>query len=190
MTDTKLAPHECTPPVSVVSLFAVCLKIGLLSFGGGLSAWLHREFVERKSWISEDDFASTLAISQMLPGANVVNLVVCLGEQLKGLVGAVVCMTGFLAGPFFAVIGLSSLIDHIGKSSFLDTALSGVAAAATGLLIVMCWKGVRRTAQSHFGVAVAVAVSVGILDLPILVVAACLAPLSVWISWRRSADDA
>ena len=61
---------------SLLALFLVCLKIGMLSFGGGLSGWLHQEFVRRHGWIDDDDFASSLAIAQMLTGANVVNLVI------------------------------------------------------------------------------------------------------------------
>ena len=92
---------------SLLALFLVCLKIGMFSFGGGLSGWLHQEFVRRHGWIEDDDFASILAIAQMLPGANVVNLVICMGDQLRGAAGAAVGVFGFLVGPFLAVIALS-----------------------------------------------------------------------------------
>ncbi|WP_275791621.1 chromate transporter [Pararhizobium gei] len=182
-------PHDAPiQPASLAGLFLVCLKIGLLSFGGGLSGWLYREFVEQKRWIDADDFASSMAISQMLPGANVINLVVCMGEQLRGPAGAIAGAFGFLIGPFFAVIGLSALIDSIANVGPLEAALAGVAAAATGLLIVICWHGVRRASRNLAGLAVVVvvAVTVGILDWPLLTVIGCLAPVSIAISWNRA----
>ncbi len=177
---------------SLPALFGVCLKIGVLSFGGGLSGWLHREFVERRGWISEDDFASSLAISQMLPGANVVNLVVCMGEQLRGPLGAVVATFGFLIGPFFAVIGMSAIVDHVHDLAELEGVLTGIAASASGLLLVICWKGTRRAARHGSGLAIvaATAIAVAVLKLPLLLVAAVIAPISVTLSWGRVKSDA
>jgi chromate transporter len=174
-------------PASLTALFLVCLKIGLISFGGGLSGWLYREFVERHRWIDADDFASSLAISQMLPGANVINLVVCMGEQLRGPAGAIAAAFGFLVGPFFAVIGLSAIIDRISDAVPLQAALSGVAAAATGLLVLICWHGVRRASRHPSGLIVVavVAAMVGLLKWPLLAVVACIAPVSIALRWKR-----
>ncbi|WP_395447141.1 chromate transporter [Aminobacter sp. UC22_36] len=130
------------PAPGLGTLFLTCLKIGLLSFGGGLSGWLYQEFVSRNRWISDEDFVSSLAISQMLPGANVVNLVICMGDELRGLAGSVACVLGFLVGPFFAVIALSALFDSLPDVTMLEAASNGVAYAALGLLLVICLKGV------------------------------------------------
>ena len=70
----------------------------------------------------------------MLPGANVVNLVICMGEQLRGPVGALACVLGFLVGPFFAVIGLCQLFDALAGYSLLPVISDGVAFAAMGLI--------------------------------------------------------
>ena len=55
-------------PVSLVSLFLVFFRVGLFSFGGGLSGWIYREVVTLRGWMSDDDFFSGLALSQILPG--------------------------------------------------------------------------------------------------------------------------
>ena len=170
------------------ALFLTCLKIGLLSFGGGLSGWLYQEFVLRNRWISDEDFASSLAISQMLPGANVVNLVICMGDELRGLAGSVACVLGFLVGPFFAVIALSALFDSLPDVTMLEAASNGVAYAALGLLLVICLKGVQRATKLPPGLVViaAVAAAVGLLKLPLIPVALVIAPVSVALAWRRS----
>jgi chromate transporter len=190
--DTKADPTFPVKSASLAALVAVCFRIGLLSFGGGLSGWLHREFVHRHNWISEEDFASSMAISQMLPGANVVNLVVCMGEQLRGPLGSVACLFGFLVGPFFSVVALSALVARIGNATELEAGLVGVAAAATGLLIVVGWHGVCRSLNRWPAlVMIAIVVlTVGVLQWPLLPVVACVAPVSVALAWRRRPADA
>jgi len=178
-------------PATLPALFLTCLRIGALSFGGGLSGWLHREFVHGKKWIGEDDFASTMAIAQMLPGANVVNLVVCMGEQLRGPLGAATCLFGFLIGPFFAVIAFGAMAARIGDATAFESGLVGVAAAATGLLIVVGWHGVRRSRHwPQLVVMAAVILAVGVMEWPLLPVVALVAPISVAIAWKRRSVDA
>ena len=55
-------------PPTLTGLFLIFSRIGLTSFGGGLSGWLLREFVQDRDWIGEEDFLNGLAISQALPG--------------------------------------------------------------------------------------------------------------------------
>lgn len=188
--DTGVATEP--PLVPMLSLFVVCLKIGVLSFGGGLSGWLYQEFVVRHSWISDEDFSSSFAISQMLPGANVVNLVVCMGEQLRGPLGSITCAIGFLVGPFFAVIAMSAALSRIGDGPVLQAAMGGVAAAATGLLLVMFWRGVQRVARSQatgLATVAVVGITVGLLQWPLLLVVLVVAPVSVFLAFRRARHE-
>lgn len=172
---------------SLLALFLVCLRIGLFSFGGGLSGWLHQEFVRRHGWIDEEDFASSLAIAQMLPGANVVNLVICMGDQLRGPAGAAIGVFGFLVGPFVAVIGLYTAFDRLPDVAALEAASRGVAFAAIGLLVVICLSGVRRAMRFPPGLAViaVTAICVGLLRWPLFPVVLVVAPISVALAWRR-----
>jgi chromate transporter len=128
----------------------------------------------------------------MLPGGNVANLVVCLGEQLRGALGAATAVFGLLVGPFFSVILVAILIDSITQAEMLDIALTGAAAAAIGFLINLCWRGVLRESNSPamLGIIAAVVLGVGILKLPLLLVTLCVAPASIAIAWRRGARDA
>src|SRR3982751_7016842 len=96
-------------PAGLLALFRVCAQIGLLSFGGGLTGWVHREVVVRRAWMTEQDFLSGVALGQILPGTNISNLLVYIGQRLHGGLGAVVALGGLLTGPFFAVIGLATI---------------------------------------------------------------------------------
>lgn len=171
----------------LVTLFWLCFKIGILSFGGGLTGWIYQQFVLRHGFLSEDDFASSVAIAQMLPGANVVNLVVCIGELLRGPPGSIACFVGFLIGPFFAVIALLSAFDWLAAFEFLPVMFNGVAFAAIGLLLLTCIQGVQRATRfppSLIVVAVT-AVLVGVLEWPLIPVVLAVSPFSILFAWKR-----
>ncbi len=74
---------------SAARLFLIFARIGLTSFGGGLSGWLLREFVQQRKWITEEVFLNGLAISQALPGINGTNMAIWIGYSLRGTIGAV-----------------------------------------------------------------------------------------------------
>src|SRR3546814_20763716 len=74
-------PHS---PPSLTMLFLAFSRLGVTSFGGGLSGWIMRELVHRRKWISEQEFVNGLALSQAFPGINVVNLAIWIGYRLQG----------------------------------------------------------------------------------------------------------
>jgi chromate transporter len=178
--------------VSLREIFLVFGKIGAVSFGGGLSGWVFREVVQRRAWINEQQFASGLALSQILPGANVTNLSMYIGQRLRGTPGALAALSGLLIGPFFIVIGFFLAYDVISSHPWVPRTISGVAAAAIGLLIFTAWRTGQRSARSLHGAAVVLVtyVAVGILHWPLLLVVACVAPVSVAAAWIWNKPDA
>ena len=74
---------------TLAGIFWVFFRIGLLSFGGGLTGWVYLEIVAARQWMTDDEFMSGIAVSQILPGANVANLAIYVGSTLKGPIGAV-----------------------------------------------------------------------------------------------------
>lgn len=178
--------------VTAPALFMVCFKIGSLSFGGGLSGWVHREFVQRHRWITEDDFAASLALAQMMPGVNVVNLVIGLGEMLRGRAGAVASFAGFLTAPFFAVLALNAAASQISEMQSVVWVMEGIAFAAIGMLAVICGQGIARARHNLPAMATiaAVAVTIGVLGWSMLAVIALTTPLSIAAAARKSGRDA
>jgi chromate transporter len=179
------------PSIGLVEFFLLFSKIGLSSFGGGVSVWMHRAFVERRGWLSESEFSAALALARIMPGVNIVNLAVLIGHRLMGFAGAVAAVMGFLVGPSLVVIGLAILYRQFAGSIILDTALQGMAASAAGLLLAMGLKsgsriiriGLASTGRMAEGVGaivvlVAMFVSVGVLRFPTVPIVLCLAPCS------------
>lgn len=175
------------PEPTLRALFLTCLKIGSLSFGGGLSGWLYREFVVRTRWIDDEEFASTLTLAQIMPGANVLNLVACLGEHLGGPRAALLCTFGFIAPPVAAVIGLSVLLDNVVTAPWVDSALSGLAFAALGLLLQIIWRGLVRFRRTPWQISVLVGVLALVVaaQLSVLAAVAIAAPIGILCAARE-----
>ena len=180
------------PIGSLPGLFWIFFQIGAMSFGGGLSAWIYREIVTKRGWMTDIDFHTGLALSQVLPGVNNVNMALHVGQRLRGAIGAATCVGAMLLAPFFMIIGLATAYDQIKDIAWVHDLLDGVAAAAVGLLVSVAARSARGTFHgvAPFAVAIAFIVIIGLLRWPMIPVVLTLAPLSVALVWwtgRRKA---
>ena len=178
-----------SPSPSLGVIFRLFFRIGLFSFGGGLSGWVYREVVVLRNWLDEDEFMSGLAMSQILPGVNITNLSIYVGQKLRGWPGATVAFFGLLSGPFFAVIAIAAIYGALKTLPFADAAMDGIAAAAIGLLLIVIGRGVRRaTSRPEALIALfATFAGVGLLHWSLLLVAFIVGTLSVAAAWVRGA---
>ncbi len=194
--------------VGLIELFLLFSQLGLSSFGGGVSAWMHRAFVERRGWLGETEFAAAFALARIMPGVNVLNLALLIGQRLRGAPGATAAALGLLVGPSLAAIGLTVAYDALAGSAVLHAAIEGAAAAAAGLLIAMglssATHGAGATRQrirsdaavagrSRFAqrwqnlgaiaVLLAVFVLIGLMRLPTVAIVLCVAPVSIALAY-------
>ena len=189
---TALPPAAAPPPVPLFSLYRVFFVLGLLSFGGGVSAWMHREVVQVRGWMTDAEFIAGFALAQILPGVNSANLAVYLGQHLRGAPGAAAALTGMLTGPFIVVI-LAAIAYHrlVGLPGFA-AATAGVAAVAVGMLLrlgfTLAYRVPRRVAA--YAVMLATFIAVGVLKWPLVPVVAVVAPISIAMAWPRSPTHA
>jgi chromate transporter len=175
------------PPVPLFALYRVFFVLGLLSFGGGVSAWMHREVVAVRGWMSDAEFISGFALAQILPGVNSANLAVYLGQHLRGAPGAAAALLGMLTGPFIVVI-LAAIAYHrlVGLPGFA-AATAGVAAVAVGMLARLGLALANRVPRrlTAYAVMLVTFVAVGVLKWPLVPVVAVLAPISILAAWPR-----
>src|SRR5262249_62272156 len=103
MKTSAVEATEARPPFSAgfVELFLLFSKIGLSSFGGGVSAWMHAALVERLGWLDENEFSSALALARIMPGGNIGNLALLIGHPLIGFLGGVGSCAGLSVRPRF-----------------------------------------------------------------------------------------
>src|SRR5918999_5474411 len=105
------APESHEPHVSAWNLFGAFAGLTLHSFGGALF-WSRRMLIERKRWLTEQEFVELLALAQLLPGANGANLAVVVGYRFAGNAGAMAAVAGFM-GPPLIVIGVLGWLYYI-----------------------------------------------------------------------------
>jgi chromate transporter len=174
-----------SPQVSRFELFLTFSRISLSSFGGALF-WSRRALVERRRWLTEREFVDLLALGQLLPGPNVLNLTVMVGYRFAGWTGAAVSIAGFLGWPCLVVIGMGMLYQHYGALPQVQQALGGMSKVAAGLLLATVIKLAmvlpRRWRPWLFGILSFA--GVGVLRWPLLWVVGALAPFAVAAAWK------
>jgi chromate transporter len=168
------------PTVTLGALFIGFLKVSLCGFGGGLM-WARRVVVEQRRWISEQEFAETLTLCQLMPGPNIVGIAVCVGSKLRGAIGATAAVAGFILMPWVAGLSLGSLVLQHADLRVVQHILGGLSAAAAGLLIAT---GIRllmphRGRWSALLFAACAFSGMAFTKLPLLVVLFGLAPFSI-----------
>jgi len=174
----------------LAALFFAFSGIALMGFGGVLP-WARRMMVEQKGWMSSDEFAELLSLCQFLPGGNIINLAVVVGQRTNGLLGAIVAVAGLMMSPVVIVLLFGSAYLRYGHLPEVHAALGGVAAAAAGLILSMAAKMARplfdRGAVVPLGVAVAAFFGVAVFSFSLPAVVLVLAPASIALAWRKSA---
>jgi chromate transporter len=182
------APADTPPPPTIPELFRAFASMSLHGFGGVLP-WARRAIVDDKRWMTAQEFNEAFAVSQLLPGANVVNLAIIFGGRLHGVPGAAVALAGLLLPPVAIVLALGMLYTRFGDIEALQRILTGVAASAAGLIVAMVFKmGQPLLKEGAGGIAIALAgfLAVGVLRLPLPYVLLVLAPLSIaFAAWVR-----
>jgi len=170
------------------ALFVGFLKVSLFGFGGGL-VWARRIVVERQQWMNEQEFAETLTLCQLMPGPNIVGIAVCVGSKLRGAIGAITAVAGFILLPWMVGLSLGGLVLQHAELGVVRGILGGLSAAAAGLLIAT---GIRllmphRRHRTALLFAACSFAGMAFTKLPLLVVLFGLAPLSIAATALESA---
>lgn len=177
MTSEPLADKVKVP---LLALFAVFLRVGLSSFGGSTAAWLYREIVQNRRWLGEEGFLTALTFSQVLPGANPVNMSIYVGSMLRGGLGGTVAAIGMVGPAFCVVLAMGLAYGRFGASSLGHAVLGGLAAAGAGVTLSI---GAKLASQLRKPVPILFALlifaAVGVAHWPMIPVVLVLTPLSV-----------
>jgi chromate transporter len=181
------------PQVGLPQLLGTFVRLGTLTFGGGVQSWVHREVVDRLGWLDEKAFLSGLTVAQVLPGANPVNIALYVGLRLRGAAGAAVAVFGMIVPAFCTMLCLGYFYRGYGHLPIVRFVLAGLAAAGVGATLTMGIKVARRLPRDVVTalIAVAVFVVVGVLRWPMVPVVAVAVPLSIalaFVTERRKAS--
>ena len=188
-----MTPAAARPgPASLLDLFVSFTILALQGFGGVLAV-VQRELVERKGWLSREEFIEEWAVAQILPGPNVVNLALMIGGRYFGLAGALAALAGMLAVPLLLILLLVVLHARFADNVQVAGALRGMAAVSAGLIGAAGLKlaGALRNNPMPLAAGMAIAaaafVLVALFKVRLSLVLLGLGGLGVALAWRRLA---
>lgn len=174
------APVSRLAQVSLADLFLTYFEIAISSFGGAL-AWARRVLVERRKWLTDREFAEMLAVCQVLPGGNIINMTVWIGARTHGPIGSVVALLGFTGAPLIIMMVLGALYDRGAEMAVVRLALRGGAMVIAGFALANALKLTKPFRREYWalGLAAVAFVAVGVMRLPMIPVLLVLGPISI-----------
>lgn len=134
------APDADRPaPRSPTQLFVAFTLLALQGFGGVL-AIVQRELVERRRWLTQEEFLEDWAVAQIMPGPNVVNISLMIGARHFGLRGALAALAGMLLVPLAVLLLVALAYAHYATHPAMAGALRGMGSVAAGLIAATGFK--------------------------------------------------
>ncbi len=177
-------------PDSASEMFLAFNWLALQGFGGVLPV-AQRELVEKRRWLTKEDFLAVLSLGQVLPGPNIVNMALIIGQRFLGWRGAVSSLAGLLAAPTAIVLLLAALYGQLDRLPAVVGALRGMGVVAAALVVATGLKLLPALRRNPMGLpaclvfGVATIVLVGVLRWPLVWVVLGLGTLGVATAWRR-----
>jgi len=173
MNDASAVAEEgMSARVSLGTIFWTFLTAGAISFGGGVVAYLREYTVSDTKWLDDEAFLDALEISQTLPGLNAINMSVIIGDNLRGIPGAIVAVAGLVLPGVIVIMGLGAFWQEQSHNPLVKPFLIGVAAAAVGLLSTVTLQlGHKQFAKPlDLAIIAATFIAVSILRVPLYLV--------------------
>lgn len=168
-------PKPPQGPKNKTELLFTFAIIAMQGFGGVLTI-IQRELVDKRQWLTQKEFTEDWAVSQILPGGNVVNLCIILGNRYFGWRGSVVALCGLLVPPLFLVLILATAYNQFVHLPEVAGAVRGMGAAAAGLIAAASIKmlsGLKKNEMGRAACALLIVltfVAVGLLRWPLVYV--------------------
>jgi len=145
-------------PESLSDLFWSFSILALQGFGGVLVV-VQRELVEKKKWLTEQEFVEDWAVAQILPGPNVINLSLMIGDRYFGFRGAFIALAGMLCFPAMIVLLIAIVFAGIADLEPVQGALRGMGAVTAGLITATALKLARTWKHNVMGLPACIALA-------------------------------
>ena len=130
------------PAYSLRQIIVYFLKLGSIGFGGpvALVGYMHRDLVENRNWISEEDYKEGLALAQLAPGPLAAQLGIYLGFVHYRIIGATLCGLAFIIPSFIMVVLLGMIYQQFGGLLWMQAVFYGIGAAVIGIIFMSSYK--------------------------------------------------
>lgn len=148
-----------TVPASNKDLFVTFTRMALQGFGGVLPI-AQRVLCEQKRWLSKEQFVEILALGQVLPGPNVCNVALMVGDRFFGWRGAFSALAGMMAVPLVIVLIITALYAEFASNPMVAGALKGMGAVSAGLIIGSALKLIPTLQRNPMGLPVCALIAI------------------------------
>ena len=141
------ASATTTTRASLAELVRYFLYLGTFGFGGpvALIGFMHRDLVERRRWVDEDEYRLGVALAQIMPGPLAAQLAIALGYFQRGVLGATAVGLAFVVPSFLMVIGISIAYKRFGGLWWMQALFYGIGAAVIAIIAIAAYKLARST---------------------------------------------
>jgi chromate transporter len=141
---------------SLQQLVLYFLKLGYSGFGGpvALVGYMHRDLVEKRKWISEEEYKEGLALAQLAPGPLAAQLGIYLGFVHYGVIGATLCGLAFVVPSFIMVVIIGIAYKMYGGLPWMQAVFYGVGAAVIGIIAMSSYKLTTKSVSKLNGDAI------------------------------------
>ena len=177
-------------PASPAQLFTAFTWLALQGFGGVLAV-AQRVLCEERRWLTRDQFVEILAIGQVLPGPNICNVALMIGDRFFGWRGAFAALAGMMTVPLVIVLALTAVYAQFSGVAQVAGALRGMGAVSAGLIagtalkLLPSLRGTPLGPSACAALGIAAFVAVGLLRWPLAAVLAALGACAWTIAWMR-----
>ncbi|MDT8991699.1 chromate transporter [Curvibacter sp. APW13] len=142
-------------PTSPSDLFWSFTRLALQGFGG-VVAIVQRELVEKKQWLTAEEFVEDWAVAQVMPGPNVVNLSLMIGSRYFGWVGGLAALAGMLLFPLLILLVVVIVFGGLSELPQSQNALRGLGAVAAGMIMAAGLKMAPTLMKNPMGAPVTI----------------------------------
>lgn len=171
-----------------LDIFTCFAKIGAFTIGGGYAMIpiIQKEVVDKRGWISEEDFMDILAISQSAPGILAVNISIFLGHKLKGTKGSIVATLGSTLPSFTIILLIAMFFAGYQDNPTIMAIFKGIRPVVVSLIAVPMINMAKKAKLNFYTGALAVITALLIIFMKVsplyilLVVAVVFTALTVW----------
>ena len=120
----------------ILTLFLSFFKIGAFTFGGGYAmlSLLENEFVEKKKWLTKDEFLDMVAIAESTPGPIAINSATFIGHKVAGVIGSAFATLGVVLPSFIIIYVISLFLDAFLGFTLVANAFRGIQACVVYLI--------------------------------------------------------
>jgi len=134
-------------PAGLGAFVRYFLYLGSLGFGGpvALAGFMHRDLVEERRWVSEEEYRLGMALAQIMPGPLAAQLAIALGYFRHGVIGATAVGLAFTVPSFVMVVAISMAYVRFGGLWWMQALFYGIGAAVVAIIAIAAYKLSRST---------------------------------------------